>query len=293
MREPELVFDARATLGEGPVWDDRRQLLWWVDIAERLVHRWSPEQGALTPLRAPGRVGAVALRADGGLLLAVEDALWLLDPDGGGAPSRWLALPDADPEARLNDGKCDPQGRFWVGTLRYDTAAGGGRLYRAAADGSIEQVLEGVTISNGLAWSADGRTMFYIDTPTRRIDAFDFDAQHGTISNRRRVVDLAQVDGSPDGMTIDADDHLWVAMWGGSAVLRCRPDLAGDRGEVVERVAMPVRQPTSCTFGGPDLRDLYITSAAEGLPPETGGPQGALLRVRLEVQGAPVSRFPR
>jgi sugar lactone lactonase YvrE len=288
---PDLVVDARASLGEGPVWDDRRRLLWWVDIEGRLVHRWSPAHGAQTPLQAPGRVGALVLRQDGGLLLAVEDALWWFDPDGSAPPARWVTLPDPKPDVRLNDGKCDPQGRFWVGTMRYDTAEGGGALYRVDRDGSVEQMLDGVTISNGLAWSADGRTMFYVDTPTRRIDAFDFDGQRGLIANRWMAVDLADEDGSPDGMTIDAAGDLWVAMWGGSAVLRCRPGKPGRVGQVIDRIAMPVRQPTSCTFGGPELNELYITSAAEGLDAGSSGPEGGLFRVHVDVAGVPASRF--
>jgi len=227
---------------------------------------------------------------DGRLLLAIEDALWVLDPARSGAPWRWLMLPDADPEARFNDGKCDPQGRFWVGTMRYDTANGGGRLYRLDTDGSIEPMLDKVTISNGLAWSADGRTMFYVDTPTRRIDAFDF-SPDGALHNRRVAVDLADEEGSPDGMTIDDQDHLWVAMWGGSAILRCRPASATQAGQVVERIAMPVRQPTSCTFGGTQFADLFVTSAADGLAPDMPGPQGALLRLRVDAKGRAARRF--
>jgi sugar lactone lactonase YvrE len=289
--EAELLVDAQATLGEGPVWDGRRDVLWWVDIEQRLVHRWSRSKGALASVPAPGRVGALAVRESGELLLAIEDALWLWDPDGGNVPGRWVGLPDADPDARLNDGKCDPAGRFWVGTMRYDTAEAGGRLYRVGPDGSIEPMLDGVTISNGLAWSEDGRTMYYVDTPTRRVDAFDFDSDAGTLSSRRVAVDLSAEEGSPDGMTIDSDGCLWVAMWGGSSVLRCQPGAGQEPGAIVGRVDMPIRQPTSCTFGGPGLDELFITSAAEGLPVDLAGPQGGLFRARPGVAGRPASRF--
>jgi sugar lactone lactonase YvrE len=290
-RDVELVLDAQATLGEGPVWDDRRGLLWWVDIEQRLVHRWSPTDGPLEPLGTPGRVGAVALRSDGALLLALQDGFWLAEPLQMAAPRAWVRLAGANPSWRLNDAKCDPQGNLWAGSMRLDAAEGGGRLYRLAPDGSVQVMLERLTISNGMAWRSDGRMMYHVDTPTGRIDAFDFDPQAGTISNRRMAVDLSTEDGSPDGMTIDSDDHLWVAMWGGSAVLRCRPGGAEERGEVIERIAMPVRQPTSCAFGGESLQDLYVTSADKDLPPDAGGPQGGLFRIRVDVPGRPPDRF--
>jgi sugar lactone lactonase YvrE len=281
----ELVVDARAVVGEGPVWDARASVLWWVDIEGRHVHRFDPASGTDTSFATPSMVGAVAVRAGGGLVLALADRLVLVDlPVDGALPRDFRPFVDFDdgPGIRSNDGKCDPSGRFLIGRMALDERPVG-RLLSVGADGSSRTRVEAVSISNGLAWSADGRTLYYIDTPTRRIDAFDYDPAGGEVSNRRVHLDLGSVAGSPDGMTIDAEGCLWVALWGGSAVRRYAPD-----GALMAVVSVAASQVTSCTFGGPDLSDLYITTAARDVDePHAGG----LFRVRPGVRGMPTDVF--
>ena len=287
---PDLVAAVQAELGEGPVWDASTGQLVWVDILGRRVHRFRPEDGVdVVVLETPSDVGAVAPRREGGLVLALVDGFWLLDP-GATAPRLHRPVDAARPETRFNDGKVDDDGRFWAGTMAYDQRPGAGSLYRLDRDGRVETMLDGVTISNGLAWSDDRQTLYYIDTPTRRVDAFDCDPASGAISGRRTVVQLSDDQtGSPDGMTIDAEGALWVALWDGWAVHRYLPD-----GTLAAVVRMPVARPTSCTFGGPDLGDLYITSARSGLSADALVAQpaaGGLFRVRPGTTGRPSTPF--
>jgi sugar lactone lactonase YvrE len=219
--------------------------------------------------------------------MALTDGFWLLEPSG--VNLRPLAAVEADrPGTRFNDGKCDPAGRFWAGTMAYDETPGAGTLYRLDPDGRVEPMLAAVTISNGLAWSLDGRTLYYVDSPTRRVDAFDHDPAGGMLTNRRPFVELGPGEpGVPDGITIDAEGHLWVAFWDGWAVHRYQPD-----GTLDAVVPDPVARPTSCAFGGVDLADLYVTSASIGLSPAELAEQphaGGIFRARPGVPGlAPV-----
>jgi sugar lactone lactonase YvrE len=195
---------------------------------------------------------------------------------------------------RVNDAKCDSRGRFWVGTMAYDwqTHRGAGSLYRVDPDGSVLPALTGVSLSNGLAWSPDDATFYYVDSATQRIDQFAFDADAGRLANRRSLCTVPAQAGVPDGLTIDADGYLWLALWGGGALWRIEP-LNG----VVDRViTLPVTQVTSCAFGGPDLSDLYVTSAAVGLSQSALSDQplaGGLFRIRPGVTGRPTQRFAR
>jgi sugar lactone lactonase YvrE len=286
----DCVLEARAELGEGPVWDAVRGQLVWVDILGRRVHRFDPADGTdVIMLETPTHVGTVAPRQNGGLVLALVDGFWLLDADAT-AP-RPHRLVEADrPGNRFNDGKVDADGRFWAGTMAYDLRPGAGSLYRLDPDGAVNTMLDGVTISNGMAWSDDRRTLYYIDTPTRRIDAFDYDSTSAAIGGRRTVVRLpADLVGSPDGMTIDAEGAMWVALWDGWAVHRYFPD-----GTLDAIVRMPVARPTSCVFGGTDLEDLYITSARTGLSADALATQpsaGGLFRIRPCVAGRPPTPF--
>jgi sugar lactone lactonase YvrE len=201
---------------------------------------------------------------------------------------RITSVAEAGPALRFNEGKCDTSGRFWAGTMAYDETPGAGALYRLDPDGRASLMLIGVTISNGLAWSLDGRTMYYIDSPTRRIDAFSFTPETGEISDRRPVITIPGELGVPDGMTIDAEGGLWVALWGGAAVHRYLD------GRLAEVIRLPVSQPTSCAFGGSDLDELYVTSAREGLSFEQREAQqlaGAVFRVRPGVRGLPAAVF--
>jgi sugar lactone lactonase YvrE len=284
----ELVLDARAELGEGPRWDARAQRLLWVDIMRGRVHAFRPGHAACRSVDVGRPVGALAGTADGGIVLAVAGGFARLDWDSGQV--RMLAAVEADrPQNRMNDGACDPAGRFWAGTMALDEGPGAGALYRLDPDGTVRTMLTGVSISNGIDWSLDGRRMYYVDSPTRRIDAFDFDPRTGAIANRRTFVALPPEAGFPDGLTVDADGFVWLALWGGAALHRYDPEGARER-----IVPLPVTHPTSCAFGGSDLDELYVTSARRPLSADERARQpmaGGLLRLRPGVVGRPPGLF--
>jgi sugar lactone lactonase YvrE len=286
--EVELALDAKADLGEGPVWDARHQRLVWVDIMRGRVHLFEPAANRCRFLAVKQPVGAAALRAAGGYVLAVRDGFGRIDAETG--RFEMIAEVEADrPDMRMNDGKCDASGRFWAGTMALDKRPGAASLYRLDPGGRVETMLRDVTISNGLDWSPDGRRMYYIDTPTRRIDVFDYERETGGIRNRRPLVEIPRDEGHPDGMTLDAEGFLWVALWGGGALRRYSPEGALDR-----VVPLPVTHPTSCAFGGPDLADLYITSARVALSEDERARQphaGGVFRCRPGVVGRPANAF--
>ncbi|MDQ3766808.1 MAG: SMP-30/gluconolactonase/LRE family protein [Actinomycetota bacterium] len=284
----EVAVDSHAQLGEGPVWDEASSQLVWVDIIASSVHRFTPDTGANETIDVGQPVGAVATRTAPGLVLAMRDGFGILDTDRGDV--QMIAGAEADLTGnRMNDGKCDSAGRFWAGTMAFDEALAAGALYRLDRDHSVEKMIPDVSISNGLCWSADDRSMYYIDSPTQGVDVFDFDAASGGLSNRRRVIDIPNKAGLPDGMTIDEQGFLWIALYGGGAVRRYSPE-----GELDRTVDLPAAQVTSCTFGGNDLRDLYITSAAQELSERTLVAQphaGALFVCRPGPAGLPANRY--
>ena len=285
---PDIAFDAGATLGEGPVWDEEQQWLLWVDILPGLVHRFDPATGSDDIFGVGKPVGSASLRRGGGLVLAVEDGFALLDP-GWQRFDQVAVVEHPGPPARFNEGKCDPAGRFLAGTMAYDQTAGAGSLYRLDPGLAVTKLLDGVTISNGLAWSADGTTMYYIDSPAQGIDAFHYDVETGRLANRRRVVDIPAAAGLPDGMTIDADGCLWVALYGGSAVHRYAPD-----GHLDATVRFPATNITCPVFGGRDFDQLYVTSARDGLDERQLAAQphaGAVFAVDVGARGLPGLRF--
>ncbi len=248
MHQADLALDARALLGEGPLWSDNG--LYWVDIDRpqlELLDHHGIRHYLPRPVEEP--VSSVALTDDGRLLVSFQDSLWLMEADGS-RPELHLTLP-IDADLRLNDSAVDPLGGYWVGSMHEDDL-GRGELFHITTH--CQSVLSGVSISNGIDWSLDGETMYYVDSPTRRIDAFHFEA--GAISERRQFAALPGDNGFPDGLTVDAEGNVWVAIWGGWAVWVFDP-----AGINVDRVAVPCSQVTSCTFGGPDLDRLYITTA--------------------------------
>ena len=286
--DAELVIDTQAELGEGPVWDAAARCLWFVDILRGRVHRFDPAATALHTFEIGSMVGAVAPTERGDLVLAVHDGFARLDLASGQVTM--IAGVEADrPDQRMNDGKCDAAGRFWAGTMALDEREGAGALYRLDPDGRVHTMLRHVSISNGLDWTGDGRVMYFVDSPTQSVDAFDFDLSAGTISNRRTVVRIGPAHGMPDGMTLDADGYLWVSLWGGGGVRRYAPD-----GRLDAIVRLPTMYPTSCTFAGDDLRDLYITTASIRLSDSERARQpqaGALFRCRPAVGGRLANRF--
>ncbi|MFD3502644.1 SMP-30/gluconolactonase/LRE family protein [Streptomyces sp. NPDC058678] len=250
----EVAVRAEATLGEGPTWDAAAGRLLWIDILGSRVNTYDPVSGRRTSRTTEQHVGAVKPRADGGVVLNLRDGVGLLDPDD---TFRWLRH-EPVPGRRANDAAVAPDGSLWAGTMRYDEAPGGGTLSRITGDGTADVVLDDVAVSNGTGWSPDGRLMYYIDSPTRRVDVFDF--ADGRPLNRRPLVEIEEGAGFPDGLTVDADGCVWVALWDGGAVRRYTPG-----GELERVIDLPTPRVTACAFGGADLTDLYITTARVGL----------------------------
>jgi sugar lactone lactonase YvrE len=250
-----------ATLGEGPVWDHRTAELAWVDILEGLVHRTDISTGATTTVPVGAPVGALALLGEQDYLLAIRNGFARLR---GAEVGEVQAAFDAE-GVRMNDGNVDPAGRFLAGSMG-DGQSPVGSLYARDLDGSIRALFDAVTISNGIAWSADGTSMYYVDSALQAIDVMDYDLGSGTVSGRRRFVEISRRDGTPDGMTIDTEGCIWVALWDGGVVRRYSPD-----GARLDEVALPVGRVTSCAFGGPDLDRLFITTASVGLAQDVPG----------------------
>jgi D-xylonolactonase len=253
------LADVGAVLGEGPVWVMREQALYWVDIPEKRVFRWSEAEGA-SAFEASAPVCSLAPRASGGFIGAGHDGFVAVDFPVGGVSLEVLVNPEPDlPGNRFNDGKVDREGRFWAGTMDRREQAASGSLYRLGVDLAPVRVDSGYRVTNGPAFSLDGRTMYHNDSALQTIYAFDL-AEDGGASDKRVFARFAEGEGYPDGMTVDAEGCLWVAFWDGWCLRRLSPD-----GAVVAETAMPVQRPTSCAFGGPGLRRLFVTSARRGL----------------------------
>jgi sugar lactone lactonase YvrE len=255
-----LVLDIRCELGEGALWHRPVGRLYWVDIAGQKAHAYEPATGRTLTALVGQSVGTVVPTRRREVLIALQRQFALLDFERGRL-TPFPAEPIEPATMRFNDGKCDPAGRFWVGSMALDETPGQGRLHCLYPDLHVETKLSGLTISNGLAWSADARTLYFIDSPTQTIDAFDFDSAAGTLTNRRVLRRFEAGGGTPDGMTIDANGRLWVALWDGGRVVQIDPA----NGATLAEVMVPARRVTSCAFGGPKLDTLYITTARVGL----------------------------
>jgi sugar lactone lactonase YvrE len=281
MSTVDQVTEPVAAHGEGPVWFAGWPGLRWVDMLAGDVLELAG--GQVRRHHVGSVAAALRPRAEGGAVLAVERGFALADASLTNVeplPELW-----SDRGIRMNDGGCDPDGRFYCGSMAYDESPGAGGLYRLDPDGTVSTILTGVTVSNGLAWSPDGGTAYYIDSPTHRVDAFDYDPDRG-LTGRRPLVEIPPDAGTPDGMTVDAEGRLWVALWGGGGVRCYRPD-----GALEEHVPLPVTQVTACTFGGPELDELYITTSRQGVPEGAQPEAGALYRYRPGVRGLPVLSF--
>jgi sugar lactone lactonase YvrE len=259
MDTAELLLDAKAQLGEGSFWDARAKRLYWVDITGDQLHIYDPVTNRDHAIALSPMPSTVVPRKSGGLILGTKIGIAAFDPNTNKLDI--LANPEKDtPNNRFNDGKCDPRGRFWAGTFPLQQAPGTAHLWRMDTDLSVHKILDGVTCSNGIVWTADRKTMYYIDTRTRRVDAFNYDDETGDVTNRRAAFAIPEDQGHPDGMTIDAEGNLWVAHWGASHV-SCNDPRTG---KVLRRIHLPVSQVSSCAFGDEKLNRLYITSARNG-----------------------------
>ncbi|URN96468.1 MAG: SMP-30/gluconolactonase/LRE family protein [Candidatus Pristimantibacillus lignocellulolyticus] len=285
-----LVSNKKASLGEGPVWNRATAQLYWIDILEHNLHIHHPKHPQDDEVIAiPPYISSVIPRQSGNIVLTLKDGFYSYD-----VTTKELTLL-AEVEAslidnRFNDGKCDPKGRYLAGTMSMSNQLAKGSLYSLDPEYHVTTLLTDVSISNGLAWSAEGDTMYFIDTPTSNVVAFDYDLETGHITNQRVVVQIPEHLGFPDGMTIDAEGMLWVAHWGGWCVSRWNPM----NGQMIQTVSVPASQVTSCTFGGTELDTLYITTARVGLSEEELLKQpdaGGLFSIKLGIKGTPANTF--
>ncbi len=284
------VLPWQAIVGESPVWRPEEQSLYWVDIQSKQIHRFDPASGRNQTFDLPEIVTCIALRAAGGLVLTLRKHFATFDP----ATLKLERIGEVErdlPSNRFNDGECDPQGRFWAGTMdAVEWAAPAGNLYRLDADKTVTRVQQNVICSNGIAWSPDGRKMYHTESFRHAIFVCDFEPETGAISNRRPFATLdSNSGGFPDGLTVDADGFVWSNVVGPGQIRRYDP-----LGKIERVVQLPVPRATDCTFGGPDLKTLYVTSARETMTDAqlAAAPlSGSLFAIDVDVQGLPATPF--
>lgn len=284
----ECVLHASAVLGESPVWCPVEKVLYWVDIMRPAIHCFNPATGSCRTWPMQEHVGSIGLRQNRGVVAALRSGFAFVDLDTGNI-SKLFSPGLGQPDIRFNDGRCDRRGRFWAGTLHEKRRPGAAALYRLDPNGSCHEMLGGVTVSNGIAWSPDDRTMYFADSWTHTIYSFDFDLSDGILGNRRVFAKLSASSGVPDGATVDSEGFLWSANFDGGCITRYAPD-----GRVARIIQMPVQRPTSCAFGGEDLSILYVTSASVDLTGQqrvVASLAGGLFAVDVGVKGLPEPRF--
>lgn len=284
-----LEYQTDAHLGEGPVWDDINQKLWWVDILSCTLNCYDPTTKENQSFDVGEQIGAAVLRKEGGLLLALESGLAFFDEENKTITplENTITLGEG---TRSNDGKCDPAGRFWFGSLDYDLEKGSGNLFCLNSELKVEKKLDQLTIPNGMAWNSQDEKFFFIDTIARELYSFHYQKNTGKISDRSVIYEFDEELGYPDGMTIDIEDKLWIALYAGGKIIRINPE----NGHIEFEIRLPVPKPTSCTFGGKDLKTLFITTCREYMDEsdiEKAPLSGSLFSVDLPFSGKPVDRF--
>ncbi len=259
--QAEPVVDHRCELGEGPLWDVELQQIHWLDIENGHIHTFNTATAYFTTINIHQRIGCIAFcKGSFEFIAGLQNGFATIHRENG--TTTFITDPEAHlPGNRFNDGKCDPAGRFWAGTMSLSEQTGAGNLYTLEPPHSVSKKITGVTISNGMAWSSDHKTFYYIDSPTNTVSAWDFNNLSGAITAKRTIISIPAKEGAPDGMTIDSEEMLWIAHWGGSQVSRWNPKT----GKKLLSVFLPVSRVTSCTFGGINLDDLYITTAKTGM----------------------------
>jgi sugar lactone lactonase YvrE len=287
--EPELILDAHADLGEGPVWEPRSGCLYWVDIHAGHLHIFNPREGMDSQVEVGEFIGCAAPRRSNGLVLGLRSGFAFLDLTAEKLTR--IVNPETHlPGNRFNDGKCDPAGRFLAGSMDDAEIEPSGSLYSLSPNGQVKTLLTGTCIANGLAWSPDYLTFYFINTPNRTVMAYDYDLATGAIANPRLVISVPPALGWPDGMTSDTQGQLWVAIWGGAKLTRWNPA----SGQLLEEIPFPELNVSSCAFGGPHLTDLYVTNAPKEMHAEQLAKyplSGGLFRIRTDIEGLPTFSF--
>ena len=273
----------RSMLGEGPIWLPESGVLYWVDIFGDRIHSLRLSDGFVKSIKVGPYPSCVMPNDDGNLVVTIKDKVVLVDPINGSV-IRTLATVNEGAGNRFNDCKCDPMGRLVAGTMDMNERSPIGSLY-ILDSGGLRRILGSVTISNGIAWSSDASVMYYIDSPTRRISVFKYNVSEGALEGLIKHIDLSNMPGLPDGMTIDSEGYLWVALWGGGRVVRVNPI----NDNVVEQIELPAQYTTSCTFGGVDLKTLFVTTAMDESR-QTSGPDGYVFSINLNVKGTVVNK---
>ena len=290
---PELILDAHADLGEGPAWEARNGILYWVDIRAGHLHIFNPGNRSDRFINVGETLGCAAPRRSGGLVLGLRSSFATLESPflSGEVELSNIINPEPHlPGNRFNDGKCDPAGRFLAGSMDNAEVEASGSLYSLSSNGIVQTLLSGTRISNGLTWSPDYQTFYFIDTPTRTVVAYDYDLESGGIANPRLVISVPPELGWPDGMTSDSEGMLWVALWGGAKLTRWNPLT----GKLLAEIPFPAFNISSCAFGGPDLTDLYVTSASKGMDAELLAKypySGGLFCIHTNIHGMPTFEF--
>ena len=286
--EIDCIWQGPADLGEEPMWHPHEQVLYFIDIEAKLLHRLDPKSGDHKFWQMPDYIGAVVPRAHGGMIAAVGQHVVAVDIPSGRISELAKVIPDGRDDLRMNDGKCDRQGRFWVGVANLDVKNPQGGLFRLDPDGTLTEMERGITISNGLGWSPDNKTFYYTDGLRYRVYAYDFDEVGGTISNRRVFIQLEKSPAEPEGLTVDSEGNIWQAVWESHKIYCHAPD-----GSLQQEIAMPVARPTSCIIGGADYDTLYVTSCSKSIGEESRlpAPAGAIFALKVKVAGLPEPSF--
>ena len=292
MKKPELLINLGGIIGEGICWDEQTQMLYWIDLLENKIFAYDINKTSLKIIDVGQNTGCIAVREKGGLIAGLQNGIFFVDVETG------KLTPVVDPESdkpgnRFNDGECDCMGRLWAGTMskKLDSGSGdntpAGALYLIDTDFKVTKKLPAVTISNGIGYSPDNKIMYYIDSPTRNVDAFDFDKETGEITNRRAVVHVAEEVGMPDGLTVDADGNLWVGMWGGGAVVKYSPQT----GQMMEKIEIPAPFITTMVFGGSEMDEMFVNTAKMNTDLNKYPDAGGVFRIKMDVKGQPTYKF--
>ncbi|MHB8278340.1 MAG: SMP-30/gluconolactonase/LRE family protein [Candidatus Humimicrobiaceae bacterium] len=290
----ETVCDIKANLGEGPLWDFKNRVLYWIDIIDKKIFSYNTRTKKTNEITLDQHIGAMALSKSEELLLALQHGFYFFDMKKGDLKKI------SDPEShlqknRFNDGKCDAFGRFWAGTTSFDEKDPVGSLYCLDNSLKVKKIFNEVIISNGITWSLDNNKMFYIDSPRKEVYSFDYDIASGTVSNKKIIIKVSDKLGFPDGMTIDTDGNLWIAHWGAYLVCKWNPD----SGKLLEKIKIPVYRVSACTFGGENLDELFITTAQRGFADigkkvdedTVSEYDGMLFKIKTDSQGIRTFKF--